>query len=195
MDAKPLSYRQEQFCLEYPKDSDPVQAAIRAGYSDRYSRTQGPKLLENELIRARIGEFEAAKRSVGGRPPKFDEPEEMQDAIDEYFETLSVSGEAFPIPPTVSGLAYHLGMSTEALRNYESKDRFLATVKRAKQRIEMYLERRLYGNSPTGAIFNLKNNFKWKDVYENNNRNADMTEEEIDAAIDSRLAAIEDATS
>jgi len=97
-----------------------------------------------------------------GRPPKFETPEEMQVAIDEYFAEKFASEK----PPTIAGLAYHLDMSTEALRNYEARDGFLATVKRAKQRVEIHLEERLDGSAPTGAIFNLKNNFGWKDKTE-----------------------------
>lgn len=97
-----------------------------------------------------------------GRPPKYATPEEMQEAIDAYFAECYSNEE----PPTVSGLAYHLGMSTEAFRNYGEKDAFLATVKRAKQRVEIALEKRLNENAPTGAIFSLKNNFGWKDKTE-----------------------------
>ena len=67
----------------------------------------------------------------------------MQKAIDAYFATDAYVdvGDAKMFCPTVSGLAYSLGMSTEALRNYEEKDNFLATVKGAKQRIEIALEK------------------------------------------------------
>jgi hypothetical protein len=88
----------------------------------------------------------------------------MQEAVDAYFADCDANGE----PYTVSGLAYHLGMTTQALRGYEEKDDFLSTVKRAKQRVEMGLERRLYESSPTGSIFNLKNNFGWKDAQDHN---------------------------
>lgn len=97
-----------------------------------------------------------------GRPPKYTSPVDMQSDIDAYFAACLANEE----PPTISGLAYHLGMSTEALRNYQEKDNFLATVKRAKQRVEMHLEKRLNDPAPTGAIFNLKNNFGWKDKQE-----------------------------
>ena len=120
-----------------------------------------------------------------GRPPKYKAPEEMQYIIDLYFlacrihreddvsllehindEGLRIINEIEDIVPTISGLAYTLGMSTEAFRNYEQKDDFLATVKRAKQRVEMSLEQRLAGNAVTGSIFSLKNNFGWKDKTE-----------------------------
>jgi len=126
---------------------------------------------------------------IKGRPPKYNSPEEMQRIIDIYFkacranklEELGIENdiEAQLTPddlqifsnidesvPLISGLAYTLGMTTEALRNYEEKDDFLATVKRAKQRVEMNLEQRLSGQAVTGSIFSLKNNFGWKDKNE-----------------------------
>lgn len=120
-----------------------------------------------------------------GRPPKYETPEEMQRLIDLYFlavkvrqtgntdlmadcsnDDLLVINDIECTVPTVSGLAYALDMSTEAFRNYEQKDEFLATVKKAKQRIEMSLENRLSTHNVTGTIFNLKNNFGWKDKQE-----------------------------
>lgn len=100
-----------------------------------------------------------------GRPPKFSTPEEMSIAVVDYFENVAfVEGEdAVLFKPTITGLAYHLGMSTEALRNYEAKDEFLAIVKRSKQLVEMSLESRLDSNVVTGAIFSLKANFRWSD--------------------------------
>jgi hypothetical protein len=120
-----------------------------------------------------------------GRPLKYKTPEEMQAIIDLYFlacknnraddnkliEDLNEDGlliikDIEDSLPTISGLAYTLGMSTEALRNYEGKPEFLATVKRAKQRVEMSLEQRLANPACTGSIFSLKNNFGWKDKTE-----------------------------
>ena len=96
-----------------------------------------------------------------GRPPKFKTPEDMQRAIDEYFALCDDDN-----PPLISGLAYHLDMTTESLRRYGEDDEFSVTVKKAKQRVEMALEKRLGQNAPVGAIFSLKNNFGWKDKTE-----------------------------
>ena len=105
---------------------------------------------------------------TSGRLPKYDDPVVMQSDIDDYFvgDAYMGEGDNRVFAPTVSGLAFHLNMSTEAFRNYEEKDVFLATVKRAKQRIEIALEQKLLGNNVTGSIFNLKNNFGWKDKTE-----------------------------
>ena len=105
-----------------------------------------------------------------GRPPKYETPEQMQEVIDAYL----VDCEDREKPPTVSGLAYALDMSTESLRNYQCKEEFLATVKKAKQWVEVGLEERLHEPAPTGAIFNLKNNFGWKDVTERVNKSDDI---------------------
>lgn len=122
---------------------------------------------------------------VFGRPPKYNSPEDMQRIVDLYFlackvhktgdiemltglsmEELLIINDIDDVTPSISGLAYLLGMTTQALRNYECKENFLCTVKKAKQRVECSLEQRLAGHSVTGAIFSLKNNFEWKDKSE-----------------------------
>jgi hypothetical protein len=83
----------------------------------------------------------------------------LSSGVDEYFAHC----EANDKPYTVSGLAMWLDVETETLRNYEKRDEYFATIKRAKQRIENQLEEGLFGNNVTGLIFNLKNNFGWQD--------------------------------
>jgi hypothetical protein len=105
---------------------------------------------------------------TAGRPPKYDTPEQMQAAIDQYFATDAYIeiGEGKMYAPTVEGLAFALNLSRQGLCEYGDKDAFSDTIKRAKQRIAIALEQRLYGQAVTGAIFNLKNNFGWKDKTE-----------------------------
>ena len=113
-----------------------------------------------------------------GRPPMYKTPEEMQKAIDEYFEScdgeyIIIDGSAvtdkngIPVktkarPYTITGLALALGFSgRQALMNYEDNPEFMDTVKRAKSRIEQYAEERLFDkDGVNGAKFNLSNNFK-----------------------------------
>lgn len=49
-----LNDRQELFCIEYIKDLNQTQAAIRAGYSQKTARSIGNRLLTNVDIQARI---------------------------------------------------------------------------------------------------------------------------------------------
>ena len=48
----------ERFCLEYVKDNNGNQAAIRAGYSPNAARQQASRLLTNAAIQRRIAEMQ-----------------------------------------------------------------------------------------------------------------------------------------
>jgi len=72
----------------------------------------------------------------------------------------------FLVTPTVAGLCNHLGICRETLRKYAGDEAYTDTIKKAKSYLEAHLEKGLYGNSVTGLIFNLKNNFGWQDKTE-----------------------------
>ena len=97
-----------------------------------------------------------AEKHPGGRPRKFSTPEEMQTAIDKYFEDHP--------KPTICGLALALGFAQrKSLLNYEGYgEEFCNTVKRAKLIIEDSYEQELRSNHVAGPIFSLKN-FNWAD--------------------------------
>jgi hypothetical protein len=104
-----------------------------------------------------------AEETKTGRPKKYNTVEEMEKVIEQYFEERKREG----LPYTVSGLALALDMTRETLLKYEENSEFSDTIKRAKQRIEEYVETRLFVSGiATGVIFNLKNNFGWKDKQE-----------------------------
>ena len=104
-----------------------------------------------------------SEKHAGGRPPKYTKAEEMQEIIDKYFMECDAKNE----PYTVTGLALALDVDRRTLLNYSEKDEFFPTIKKAKLRVENYLEKRLINdNSTTGIIFNLKNNYDWRDKQE-----------------------------
>lgn len=70
------------------------------------------------------------------------------------------------IPYTITGLALALDTSRETLLDYENKDKFSDTIKRAKLKIHNFTELKLFETNATGPIFNLKNNYGWKDKSE-----------------------------
>ncbi len=137
---------------------------------------------EKKRVKARKEEYEKKY----GRPPKYKKSSEMQAKIDEYFKIcegemlLKPDGQPMtnkkgiiyrvkPRPPTVTGLALHLGFtSRQALLNYRGKKEFLDTVTRARSRIEQYNEEALYSKETcNGAKFNLSNNFEgWTEKQE-----------------------------
>ena len=62
-----------------------------------------------------------------------------------------------PQPPTLSGLALHLGFdSLKAFETYEKNGRFATILQRARLQIEAEYEKMLHQQPATGAIFALK---------------------------------------
>lgn len=101
-----------------------------------------------------------------GRPNKITKKEELQEKIDNYFKECNYKGE----PYTITGLCIALDICRDTLCEYAKKEEFSDTIKKAKLRVENYLEKHLItDNGTTGIIFNLKNNFGWKDKQENIN--------------------------
>ena len=119
------------------------------------------------------------KKHPGGRPPKFESAEQMQELIDKYFTECDgkplLDENGVPIrnkygkiirddrkPYTITGLALALGFATrKSLLEYEGKEEFVNTILRAKSRVERYAEERLYDkDGANGAKFSLANNFK-----------------------------------
>ncbi len=104
----------------------------------------------------------------GGKPLMYKTVEQLKAVVDDYFETEAYIGEGDNrmYAPTMSGLAMHLGMDRRTLLDYSKRDKFLPTIKKARTKIGVALEQRLYLNNVAGIIFNLKNNFNWKDKTE-----------------------------
>ena len=98
--------------------------------------------------------------SKAGRPKKYTEAELMQRKIDAYFKKCDNEHD----PYTVTGLCLALDITRETLSQYLKNSEFSDTIKKAKLKVENYLEKRLITDtSTTGIIFNLKNNFGWTD--------------------------------
>ena len=120
-----------------------------------------------------------------GQPLKFPSVDELQKKIDDYFRTcdertcekyvkdVGIVYLKDPAPYTVSGLACFLDTSRETLINYEEKEAYFDTIKRAKNRCLADSERRLYDDFTPGVIFSMKNNYGWKDNSEINHKNND----------------------
>lgn len=94
-----------------------------------------------------------------GRPPNWNTVEELQADIDKYF------AETPEDEWTITGLALALNTSRQTLLDYQHKDDFSDTVKKAKLKVENGYERDLKKHGRSGTIFALKN-FDWKDKTE-----------------------------
>ena len=98
------------------------------------------------------------------RPKLYSSVEDMKKIIDGYVEMCDEKEK----PYTMSGLAYALDMDRKSLLNYSKDEQFFPTIKKAKQKVERQLEENaLMGKAnSTFTIFNLKNNYGWKDNIE-----------------------------
>lgn len=125
-----------------------------------------------------------------GRPPKFTSVEDMQAAIDKYFDDCDQTKR----PYTMAGLAYELDMSRQSLINYKDNTEFLDTIKKARFKIERYVEELMLKSNGVvaGVIFNAKNNFGWVDKQEVQQSGEvkhsyeELSDEQLDSAIKAR---------
>lgn len=64
--ASALTPQQERFCQEYIIDLNGLQAAIRAGYSDKAAKEQASRLLTKANVRARVAELQQTVADKAG---------------------------------------------------------------------------------------------------------------------------------
>lgn len=96
---------------------------------------------------------------MAGQPLKFKTPEELEEKINTYFEKTPQK------EWTITGLAIALDTNRQTLVNYEKKDKYFDTIKKAKTLVEHSYELDLKKYGRSGTIFALKN-FDWKDKQE-----------------------------
>ena len=109
--------------------------------------------------------------NIGGRPPIFAFPEDMEIAVAQYFSScwtekmivsIDIEGnkdiryEPFQVVPyTMAGLAQAIGMSTSTLRAYGTTDKFSAIVLNARSVIEGFCEKQLHEGKNASTIWQL----------------------------------------
>ena len=139
-----------------------------------------------------------------GRPPKYKTKEEIQEKIDLYFKEcegkplLDKEGDPLldkngvPImygvkPLTITGLALALGFSSrQSLLDYQAKEEFAETIRRAKTIVERYAEEKLFDKAgASGAKFSLTNNFEgW--------REKQQIETEVNSAVNIKIELVDE---
>ena len=117
-----------------------------------------------------------------GRPPLYETPEQLQAAVDEYFNMCRgvplYDKHGYPVmkrngrqirkgetPPTISGLSYYLGFKNrkQFTRQKKRSAGFRDVVSLARLRVENYWEESLYDmDSYRGAAFMLSMCFGWR---------------------------------
>ena len=128
---------------------------------------------------------------AAGQPMKYKTVKALEAAVDNYFAVDAFmptkDGEA-EFLPTMSGLALSLDVDRRTLVNYSHNEKFFPTIRKARAKIESFIETRLYGGNVAGCVFNLKNNFDWKDKQEVETK--DTTNEVSDEELNAKIAAL-----
>lgn len=136
---------------------------------------------------------EQETKNKGGRPLKFQTTDELDMAIQKYFDKQDPHVETHMVatghtakgetmfedrkiltdqkPYTMAGLARALGVDRRTLLNYKKRDEFFPSILAAIERCEEYAESQLFGPYANGAKFSLINNYRgkhqdWADKHE-----------------------------
>lgn len=118
---------------------------------------------------------------AAGRPAFYTDPEELKNAIQEYFDScVPVWGDDGQLRelnnPTVSGLAYALGFeSRQSMYDYEKREQFSYIIRRARLFVESHYEKNLCNPQikAMGSIFALKNMGWFDKAPDSNGDNSD----------------------
>ncbi len=122
---------------------------------------------------------------MAGRPKKYT-VKRFREAVDSWFRSITVEIEVndlinldgepitkriYAVPPTISGLCLKLGIDRRTWQNYadpEQNPKLAEICADVRLRIEAYLEEQLLTRvkSLQGIIFNLQNNYGWRERHE-----------------------------
>lgn len=99
---------------------------------------------------------------MAGQPRKYKTPEELEQAVDKYFEITPEARQ------TITGIALYLGfVSRQSFYDYEELEGYSYIIKKARLMVENSYEQTLRSKDipATGSIFALKN-MGWRDRQE-----------------------------
>lgn len=146
-------------------------------------KKENPTTTKNEEHRKKMEERKIALWHFGGRPAQFNTIEELEKSIDDYFNCFTLDENIvilrnktwdeiwwdFKRIPSITWLTLHLGFKNrQSLIDYDWRPEFSDAIKKAKLFVENFNEERLLQGKWywPGIMFNLKNNFNWKDKTE-----------------------------
>lgn len=95
-----------------------------------------------------------------GRPVKYETREQLIAVLQDYFEKNYTEDN----PPSISELAYFLGLSRQGFLEYSNKEKFSDIIRDARLLVEAFGEKQLISKktSAVGVIFSLKQ-LGWRD--------------------------------
>jgi len=90
---------------------------------------------------------------------KFSSAQLLKAEAELYFSKCDLNKE----PYLITGLALALDTTRKTLIDYKDKDEYKPVIKWIRLKCENWAEKNLFsGKNPAGTIFNMKNNYGWK---------------------------------
>ena len=120
-----------------------------------------------------------------GQPLKYRSVTALIKMMDDYFDDCDIK----KIPYTITGLCQSIGTTRKTLCEYEKRDKYVNAIKKAKARVEQYVETlMLSGKAQPGTIFWMKNH-GWQDRQQVDvNDVTDLSEDQLRAKLSHIMA-------
>lgn len=122
-----------------------------------------------------------------GRPPLYNNPDELEEAIDNYFDTCFKDSDekgnnaTLNDRPSITGMALFLFGGKSTMHKYENIPEFSSLLKSAKEYVERFYESELFGEYFGGAKFALMQcGWKTQNKNENIEINTDVNLEDLE---------------
>ena len=141
----------------------------------------------------------------GGRPMKYNTREDLENAIDNYFNECKLNKKTMitkdgilnvssPKVPTIAGLAYAIGVDRQTVYNYEKNQEYFDIIKRARDYILAEIESAAINDDVNnGPVIFVMKNYGYSDKQEiehsggiEQRLNSDQVKEEIDKLLELR---------
>jgi len=141
----------------------------------------------------------------GGRPMKYNTREDLEKAIDNYFDKCKLNKKTIitkdgildvisPKVPTIAGLAYAIGVDRQTVYNYEKNQEYFDIIKRARDYILAEIESAAINDDVNnGPVIFVMKNYGYSDKQEiehsggiEQRLNSDQVKEEIDKLLELR---------
>jgi len=141
----------------------------------------------------------------GGRPMKYNTREDLENAIDNYFDECKLNKKTIitkdgildvisPKVPTIAGLAYAIGVDRQTVYNYEKNQEYFDIIKRARDYILAEIESAAINDDVNnGPVIFVMKNYGYSDKQEiehsggiEQRLNSDQVKEEIDKLLELR---------
>ena len=136
-DPGKLTFRQEQFAIEYLKDRNASAAAVRAGYSEKSASTAGHACIHNPAIKSKIRELSGAAQPSEAKADHAFVMQELRRVAEQEDVAQSTKVRALELLAKINGmLEERVTLKTDGLSGEQRAERVAILLERARSRLD-----------------------------------------------------------